>query len=50
MPATRELCNLLLPDSAHLQEEDARYAAKKGYSSHKPPLPLYTVARSSTRR
>jgi metallo-beta-lactamase family protein len=43
-PATRELCNLLLPDSAHLQEEDARYAAKKGYSRHKPPLPLYTVA------
>lgn len=43
-PATRELCNLLLPDSAHLQEEDARYAAKKGYSHHKPPLPLYTVA------
>ncbi|HTZ72951.1 MAG TPA: MBL fold metallo-hydrolase [Candidatus Aquilonibacter sp.] len=43
-PATRELCNLLLPDSAHLQEEDARYAARKGYSRHKPPLPLYTVA------
>jgi len=42
--ATRELCNLLLPDSAHLQEEDARYAARKGYSRHKPPLPLYTVA------
>lgn len=42
-PATRELCNLLLPDSAHLQEEDAMYAAKKGYSKHKPPLPLYTV-------
>lgn len=42
--ATRELCDLLLPDSAHLQEEDAQYAAKKGYSSHKPPLPLYTVA------
>jgi metallo-beta-lactamase family protein len=41
--ATRELCGLLLPDSAHLQEEDARFAAKKGYSSHKPPLPLYTV-------
>jgi metallo-beta-lactamase family protein len=41
--ATRELCDLLLPDSAHLQEEDARYAAKKQYSSHKPPLPLYTV-------
>jgi metallo-beta-lactamase family protein len=41
--ATHELCGLLLPDSAHLQEEDARFAAKKGYSSHKPPLPLYTV-------
>ena len=42
--ATRELCELLLPDSAHLQEEDAQYISKKGYSSHKPPLPLYTVA------
>jgi metallo-beta-lactamase family protein len=34
---------LLLPDSAHLQEEDALYAAKKGSSKHQPPLPLYTV-------
>lgn len=42
--ATRELGELLLPDSAHLQEEDAQYILKKGYSSHKPPLPLYTVA------
>jgi metallo-beta-lactamase family protein len=41
--ATIELCQLLLPDSAHLQEEDAKYIAKKGYSRHKPPLPLYTV-------
>jgi metallo-beta-lactamase family protein len=41
--ATHELCGLLLPDSAHLQEEDAQFAAKKGYASHKPPLPLYTV-------
>jgi metallo-beta-lactamase family protein len=41
--ATRELCQLLLRDSAHLQEEDALYAAKKGFSRHKPPLPLYTV-------
>lgn len=41
--ATIELCGLLLPDSAHLQEEDAQYIAKKGYSKHKPPLPLYTV-------
>jgi metallo-beta-lactamase family protein len=42
--ATRELCELLLPDSAHLQEEDAQFAAQKGFSSHRPPLPLYTVA------
>jgi metallo-beta-lactamase family protein len=42
--ATHELCALLLPDSAHLQEEDAEFAAKKGYSAHQPPLPLYTVA------
>src|SRR5579864_138421 len=41
--ATRELCELLLPDSAYLQEEEAKYAAQKGYSQHKPPLPLYTV-------
>jgi metallo-beta-lactamase family protein len=41
--ATRDLCQLLLTDSAHLQEEDAQYATKKGYSSHKPALPLYTV-------
>ena len=44
--ATHELCALLLPDSAHIQEEDAAYAAKKGYSVHKPPLPLYTVEES----
>jgi metallo-beta-lactamase family protein len=42
--ATHELCQLLLTDSAHLQEEDAAYAARKAYSSHKPPQPLYTVA------
>ena len=40
--ATQELCALLLPDSAHLMEEDADHAASHGYSSHKPPLPLYT--------
>jgi metallo-beta-lactamase family protein len=46
--ATHELCALLLPDSAHLQEEDAQYAVKKGYSRHTPPLPLYTVAEALT--
>jgi len=40
--ATIELCNLLLPDSAHLQEEDAEHASRHGYSRHKPALPLYT--------
>ena len=42
--ATHDLCSILLPDSAHLQEEDARWANKKGFSKHKPALPLYTVA------
>lgn len=40
--ATKELCSILLPDSGHLHEEDARYANKKGYSKHHPALPLYT--------
>lgn len=42
--ATRELCKLLLPDSAHLQEEDAAYANRHGFSRHAPALPLYTLA------
>jgi len=42
--ATRDLCTILLPDSARLQEEDAENAARKGYSKHSPPLPLYTEA------
>ncbi|MGD0693691.1 MAG: MBL fold metallo-hydrolase [Terriglobia bacterium] len=41
-PATVELARLTLPDSGHLQEEDAAYANKKGFSKHKPALPLYT--------
>jgi metallo-beta-lactamase family protein len=40
--ATRELCNILLPDSGRLQEEDAAHYTVKGTSKHKPPLPLYT--------
>jgi metallo-beta-lactamase family protein len=40
--ATLELCRLLLPDSGHLQEEDAAYANRKGFSKHHPALPLYT--------
>ena len=42
--ATRDLCGILLPDSGHLQEEDARYANLRGFSKHKPALPLYTEA------
>lgn len=41
-PATVDLCAVLLPDSGHLQEADARFANKKGFSKHKPALPLYT--------
>jgi metallo-beta-lactamase family protein len=41
-PATVELCRLLLPDSGHLQEEEARYANRHGFSKHAPALPLYT--------
>jgi metallo-beta-lactamase family protein len=41
-PATRELCEIMLPDSGHLQEEDARYANKKGHTKHAPAQPLYT--------
>jgi metallo-beta-lactamase family protein len=41
--ATEELCGILLPDSAYLQEKDADYANRKGFSKHKPARPLYTV-------
>ncbi|MEJ5992352.1 MBL fold metallo-hydrolase [Ramlibacter sp. PS3R-8] len=40
--ATRDLCELLLPDSGHLQEEDAFYANRHGFSKHHPAEPLYT--------
>lgn len=42
--ATFDLCKLLLPDSGHLQEEQARYANGHRFSKHKPALPLYTAA------
>src|SRR5205814_7544147 len=51
-PGTRDLCTLVLPDSAHLQEEDARNANRHGYSKHSPALPLNTsldAARALTR-
>jgi metallo-beta-lactamase family protein len=49
---TRDLSRLLLPDSGHLQEEDARYANRRGFSKHRPALPLYTAreAEAAVRR
>jgi len=45
-PATVDLCGILLPDSGHLQEEQAEHANRHGYSKHSPALPLYTVAQA----
>jgi metallo-beta-lactamase family protein len=41
-PATSSLTDLLLQDAAKNQEEDASYANRKGFSKHKPALPLYS--------
>jgi metallo-beta-lactamase family protein len=41
-PGTRDLLQILLPDSGFLQEEEARYANLRGYAKHHPALPLYT--------
>jgi len=39
---TRKLAGIVLPDSGHLQEEEAAFANRVGYSKHHPALPLYT--------
>ena len=39
--ATRDLCGILLPDAAHLQEEEARFANKHDFSKHHPAVPLF---------
>ncbi len=41
---TRSLLRVLLPDAAHIQEEEARYANKQGFSKHAPALPLFRQA------
>jgi metallo-beta-lactamase family protein len=41
--ATIDLCSILLPDSGHLQEEDAAFYNKTHTSKHTPALPLYTL-------
>jgi metallo-beta-lactamase family protein len=40
--ATVDLCAILLPDAGHVQEKDAEFANRHGFSKHKPALPLYT--------
>ncbi len=40
--ATKRLCELLLPDSGHLMEADARFANERAFTRHNPALPLYT--------
>lgn len=47
-PGTKDLCAILLPDSGHLQEEEAKNANKYGYSKHHPALPLYTIQDAET--
>jgi metallo-beta-lactamase family protein len=42
--ATADLCGILWPDSGHLQEKDAEFANRHGFSKHKPALPLYDEA------
>ncbi|MCZ2405302.1 MAG: MBL fold metallo-hydrolase, partial [Burkholderiales bacterium] len=41
-PGTRDLCAILLPDSGHLQEEDAAFLNRHALTRHQPALPLYT--------
>lgn len=40
---TEELVKILLLDSGKLQEEEAAYAQRKGYSKHEKPMPLYSI-------
>jgi metallo-beta-lactamase family protein len=43
-PSTIDLCGIILPDSGHLQEEDANFYNRQKRSKHHPALPLYTLA------
>lgn len=41
---TYDLCRILLPDCGYLQEEEAEFANRHGFSKHHPALPLFTRA------
>ncbi|HEV8474192.1 MAG TPA: MBL fold metallo-hydrolase [Methylomirabilota bacterium] len=43
-PGTADLLKIMLPDAAHLQEEEAEFRNRKGKTSHRPALPLFTTA------
>jgi len=45
-PTTAELAGIVLPDAGHLQEEEAEFANRAGYSKHHPALPLFTEAQA----
>jgi metallo-beta-lactamase family protein len=42
-PGTHDLLKVMLPDAAHLQEEEAEFANRHHTSQHDPALPLYTT-------
>jgi metallo-beta-lactamase family protein len=42
-PPTEDLAELILLDSAKNEMEDAEYANRKGFSKHRPALPLFTT-------
>jgi metallo-beta-lactamase family protein len=46
-PATADLTRIVLADAAKLQEEDAERANRKGYTRHRPALPLFTTDEAS---
>ena len=43
-PGTADLLKIMLPDAAHLQEEQAQFANRHQTSKHRPALPLFTTA------
>jgi len=43
-PGTADLLKIMLPDAAHLQEEEADFSNRHQTSKHQPALPLFTTA------